>query len=146
MAFLPLMMLTCVAAVAVMWVIFAITKRMDRQRENDKRSFDLVHKALDSGAIDAETKAMLVRVVAERGAAQVSPMFAVGWIGLFVGGAMIAAGSMTYEARDVLPAGIVVAVVSFGVLSMPIAAREMLYRGGRGASRETMLGNPDARR
>ena len=88
----------------------------------------LVERALESGAIDEATKRELLAAVAHRGRrpqAGVHPIFVLGWVGLFAGLGMI---GISLEQPRWWPPAILVTAISFGVLSVPLAAREMQSR------------------
>jgi hypothetical protein len=107
--------------------------RLAVQDKLQKRRLDLVESALKSGAVDAATKSLLLAALAEgakggRSEPRASPLFALGWIGLCAGIAMIVIYYTAPASRGTLPAGVITCAISFGLLSLPMAARELYAR------------------
>ena len=123
--------------VAVVFAFIYLTVRLQtREREarlERERKYRLLEKALESGSIDEATKRQLVELVA-RGEGAVRPsgvsrsavLAAIGWIGIFVGVALLAVGYQGEE--DLMRAGMLVALTSFGLVSVPFALRELNAR------------------
>ncbi|MEM7201887.1 MAG: hypothetical protein AAF628_16590 [Planctomycetota bacterium] len=114
----------------VFFFIYLMTRTTARERES-KRRIELVEKALSHGHIDEATKReMLAAVTGQRDATgRISPTMAAGWVGLFVGlgltaAALIGAG----DARDLWLPAVMTTAISFGVISLPLAQRELQDR------------------
>ncbi len=112
----------------VFFFIYLVVRVSAREREN-RRRLELIEKALDSGTIDERTKRELVEAVAKKplGRARegVHPVFTLGWIGLFAGIGMVIVA--LGEERWWRPA-VMTTAISFGVLSVPMAVRELQSR------------------
>ena len=122
MALLP------VFIVGIVFGFVYLIVRISAHEKDQRRRIELVERALDSGAIDAQTKRELVETVANaRAKAGPGAVFSLGWVGLFAGLGMIGTG-LALEPYDWWPAGIMTTAISFGVLSIPLAARELQSR------------------
>ena len=121
MVFLP------VFIVGIVFFFVYLIVRISAHERDQRRRIDLVERALESGVIDDATKRELLEVVThqrKRGAGP-HPVFALGWVGLFAGLGMI---GISMDQYHWWPAGLLTTAVSFGVLSVPLAAREMQSR------------------
>lgn len=123
--------------VAVVFAFIYLTVRLQtREREarlERERKYRLLEKALESGAIDEATKRRLVETVARPEGAAGPPggspavvLGAIGWIGIFVGAALLVVGYLGEE--DLMHPGMLVALISFGLVSVPFALRELNAR------------------
>ncbi len=117
---------TAVAIVAIVFVFVYLILRIATREREQKRRLDLVAQALQAGQLDERLRHELLGAVAAPGPK--TPIWVVlGWLGLFAGIGLLIVAATTNE-RDMWPAGIMVTAVSFAVLSLPIAAREMQGR------------------
>lgn len=109
--------------------------RMSIKAKERKDRLDLVHKALDHPSLDEQTRQRIVEALAPRSKWSLAenpdarnvflrnPVFSLAWIGLFFGVGMILIGD-----RETVPPGIVIAIVSFAVVTIPFALRELESR------------------
>lgn len=109
----------------VFFFVYLMSRAGAREREQ-KRRLELVEKALESGAIDERTKRELVEAVTAKPPGLAHPLFLIGWVGLFAGIGMIVLA--TTNQPYLWEPAILTAAVSFGVLSVPIASRELQSR------------------
>ena len=106
---------------------FVILMNLVQARAKDKRErFRLIEAAIRSGNLDPDTKQDLVKGLTGRRpwhGAKEGPglkfVFALGWLGLFVGGALMSVDRGAFEA------GVVICALSFGVVTLPFAMREL---------------------
>lgn len=119
-----------IAIVGIVFVFVYLLVRINVRERMQKRRIELVETAVRSGAIDAATKRELVAAVTgeRRPRRTAHPLFLVGWVGLFVGAAMIVISAQMGHMEHMLAPGILVTAISFAVLSLPIAARELQAR------------------
>jgi hypothetical protein len=101
----------------------ALIVSMNLRHKERKERMALARRALEQGNLDDATRQHLLQAVpphARRGYLLRNPVFTIGWLGLFLGGGLLMTGE-----RDTFEAGIVVALVSFGIVTMPFALREL---------------------
>ena len=128
---------------------FVILKNhMDQKAMERGRKLQILEEAikggnLDRDMIDALGATLSGRRPARRPEAGPRPrgtwLLALGWIGIFVGLGILALGGFTSNTRDgeeLMGAGLVVALISFGITTYPFALRELEARRApdRGAS------------
>ena len=109
----------------VFFFVYLMTRVSSREKVQKAR-LELVERALESGAIDESTKRELLEAVTRKPQSLAHPLVLLGWIGLFAGIGMIVLASMD-DAYLWKPA-ILTTAISFGVLSLPIASRELQSR------------------
>lgn len=111
--------------VAIVFVyVFLVYQTKHRHRDRERR-IELVERALESGAIDDTTKRELVAAVVGGSTSGMHPLLAVGWIGLFAGLGMI---GLAFGDYPMWRPGIMTTAISFGVVSLPLASRELNQR------------------
>jgi len=102
-------------------VLLALIIVLSRGRS---RRLQVMQKALESNALDAESKQLLTEALTGGGPARAlrraKAVATIGWLGLFLGIGMLASGE-----RDFEEGGLPVALLSFGVLTLPFAMREL---------------------
>ena len=104
----------------------ALYFRARRRAEADDRRITLLDRALRSGSLDDATRRELLAVLRAEGRRQHGAgAFAFGWVLLMAGLGMLAA---TIADHDWLVPGVLTAAVGFGILSVPIARRELHHR------------------
>lgn len=86
----------------------------DRQRR-----LGMLEQALKSDAIDAESKRMIVDSLNAPSWPIRKILFSIGWLAIFLG------VSLMFGGRDMFYVGIVVAPLGLGVVTLPIALREL---------------------
>ena len=110
--------------------LYLVMRLHSRDREQQRRAV-LVEKALESGAIDDATKRELLDAVTRRSSRRTTPsphpLLMLGWLGLFVGGGMMIIATEP-SSRDLWKPAVLVTLISFGVMSLPIAMRELQAR------------------
>ena len=117
-----------VAIVAIVFVFIYLMVRITTREREQRRRLDLVAQALQSNQLDDRTKRELLAAVgAAPREARIPLWTALGWIGLAVGISLLILGE-TMSQRDLWAPGVLVTAVSFAVLSLPIAARELQGR------------------
>jgi hypothetical protein len=123
--------IVCVALPIVLVFVYAISRLSFRHKETERR-LQLLEEAIRHGLIDREDKQQVLDALRAsapdahaRGHAALGgkPLMMLAWIGLFVGLVLLLSGD-----RDAFQAGLIVIGVSFGVLSLPIAMRELETR------------------
>jgi len=115
-----------IVIVAIVFVFVYLRSRVVAHERTQKRKIELVERALESGVLDQATKRELVQAITGRAPRRGTHwLFLLGWIGLFVGVALVILG---VDNDDLWPAAIVVTCVSFAVLTIPIASRELHAR------------------
>ncbi len=120
---------------------FVLIKNYNEQQARERaRKLDLLEEAikggnLDRDMIDALGATLSGRRPARRPEAGPRPrgtwLLALGWIGIFVGLGILALGGLTHNTRDgeeLMGAGLVVALISFGITTYPFALRELEAR------------------
>ena len=116
-------------AIPIVLLSFTFAYLMSRLKVCDRergRRAALLERALDSGAIDDATKReLLAAVTGKPTTARGHSVLVAGWIGLSVGIGLIVLAMMHRMSWE--PA-ILITAVSFGVLSVPMAMREMQAR------------------
>jgi hypothetical protein len=124
----PALLLVIFAFIAVMSVI------QNRTRERKER-LRALEEAIRNGQLDDETKRDLVTEltgrrprphrgsVSEHG--RLALVFGLGWLGLFLGVGLMMSGD-----NDAFEAGSVIAPLSFGLVTLPLALRELAARRG----------------
>ena len=135
---------TSLAVMVVAMCVFGFLSTRGEQRERTRQlelKTQLVERALESGAIDDDMSRELLDVVtgkadqAERSSGT-SQAFVLGWLGLFAGLAMIGTWAVGGNNEWYEP-GVLTSLVSFGLLSLPIAMREMRrHRDASGVAEE----------
>jgi hypothetical protein len=106
--------------------IYLMTRVTAREREQ-RRRMELIERALESGSVDESIKKELLAAVTDkrRPGHRTHPVFLLGWVGLCAGvGMMVIALNYSYWWEP----AILTTAISFGVLSVPIAAREIQSR------------------
>ncbi len=98
--------------------------RLSAKERDDKRRIDLVEKAMEKGDLDAATKRQLVQAVVGE-SPRWSPLLVIGWLGLCVGLGMLAVACLSYGNERMFQQAILVTCGGFGLLSLPIAMREL---------------------
>lgn len=104
--------LVCGLAGVQMW----LKHRQERLRVLDE--------TLKSGDLDPDTKRQIVQSL-QGGFPIRTILFSIGWIAIFLGVGLIAA-----DDRDAFYAGIVIAPIGFGIVTLPLALREIEARKG----------------
>ena len=118
-----------VFVILIVFLFVYLVIRLSTREKELRRRIELVERALESGAIDDETKRQLLEAVTNRRhglAPGHHPVFVIGWVGLFAGLGMM--GIATTGLYHWWPAAIMTTAISFGVLSVPLAARELQSR------------------
>ncbi len=93
----------------------------------------LLRQALEHPALDDETKRQLIVTLAGHrwsGLFHPKALVALAWIGIFIGIGCLVSGD-----RDAEAAGPIIALISFGVLTVPFALRELEARTKQAMSR-----------
>ncbi len=90
-----------------------------------RQRYRVVEMALQHPAVDRETQRQLLEVVAQPTGLfgrlfRPRTVATLGWLGMFIGLGCLASGD-----RDAEAAGPVIALISLGVLSLPLALREL---------------------
>lgn len=123
-------MSTAVLIVAIVFGAIFLRHWLDTEAQQHRERLRLMEKAIDSGQLDRKqldelTAALTGRKPRPRDGDSLLQRICVGagWIGLFVGIAVFAVGQFGYD-RDATISGIVIAVISFGVVTFPFALRE----------------------
>ena len=120
MSFLP------VFIVGLVFSFVYLLVRLSARERDQRRRIELVERALENGAIDDQTKRELLGAVTnKRTPTGYHPLFLLGWVGLFAGLGMI---GISMGNDHWLSPAIMTTAVSFGVLSVPLAARELQSR------------------
>ena len=130
--------------VTALYVIFAfviaMTIQQNRARER-REKLKVLEEAIRSGNLDPAAKQELVGELTGRRAPSATPprhtadrhgafgrlAFGIGWLGLFLGLGLIA-----MDDRDTWEAGIAVAALSFALVTLPIALKELERERPRG--------------
>lgn len=130
-------MTTAVLIVAIVFGAIFLRHWLDAESEHARDRMRLLEKAIDSGQLDRQQLDELTGVLSGRkprpkrreGALE---RFAVGagWIGIFIGIGAFLVGAVAYDA-DARISGIVIAVISFGIVTFPFAIREYDARSVR---------------
>ena len=107
------------------FIFMIVVVRIAQRDSENKRNTALIEKALDNGTIDEATKRQLLERVAGQKKGP-SSIFMFGWVGLFVGLGMLVLGMA--DSDDWLVPAVLTTAISFGVLSTPIAMRELQAR------------------
>ena len=117
-----------------------IKSHMDQRGKERARKLQILEEAIKGGNMDREMVDALAATLSGRRPTprkpQVEPrprgswFLALGWIGIFIGLGILALGGMTdgRDADELMGAGIVVALISFGVTTYPFALRELEAR------------------
>ena len=112
------------------YLMVRVSARERERRFERERRYALLEKAIESGAIDERTKRELLETVTDRPRSSPSQpwtlpavLLASGWVGIFAGAALVLVG--TIEDQDLVPIGTIVGLVSFGIVSVPVALREL---------------------
>lgn len=133
------------ALVVIFCFVSVMVASQNRARER-REKLRIIEEAIRSGNLDAATQQEFVAELTGR-RPEVRPSespaasprsawarlaFGIGWLCLFVGLALLA-----IDDRDALYAGIVVAVIGFGLVTLPLALRELDRdpTGSRGSRR-----------
>ena len=127
-------------AIAMMVLGAVVLALCIRSRERKER-LRVMEKALEAGHLDDDTRAALVNSLSGRDRAERPQLmaslyqgvvylcrhafFVCGWIGMFVG-----IGVMLVGEPDIFAGGVITALVSFGVVTVPLALREVEARRG----------------
>ena len=118
--------------ILILAVIFGFViymSKMSNRAKEQKDKLRVLEEALRSGQIDEATKRDLLRNFggAPSGFNLASlyrnPLFVLGWIGFFLGIALVA-----IDHRDSFEAGMITTFVSFAVLTLPFAIKELESR------------------
>lgn len=125
-----------ITMVIVFMFILAIIVLVQRSKTRQAR-FRLVERALQDGNLDDTARKQLLESISAPGWAGIlhqqiaflarHVVFVVGWLGIFTGLGLTAWGGIEGE-EDVLGVGVVVALISFGVVTVPMALRELQGR------------------
>jgi hypothetical protein len=119
---------------------FVILKNhMDQKAKERGRKLQILEEAIKGGNLDRDMVDDLAATLSGRRPArrpQAEPrprgtwFLALGWIGIFIGLGILALGGMTdgRDADELMGAGLVVALISFGVTTYPFALRELEAR------------------
>jgi len=127
---------TAVSIVGIVFGAIFLKHWMESWSHERRERMRLIEKAIDSGQLDRQTVEELASSLTGRRTArqrrQGAQHFhrfaaAIGWIGIFVGVAMLVAGAIM-GIREPFVTGIIVAVVSFGIVTYPFALRELEAR------------------
>ena len=113
--------------VGIVFFFVYLTSRASARERDQKRRIELIERALQSGVVDDATKRELLAAVANDTwyGAHGRPSFLFGWIGLFVGIGLII---LAMDDGELWKPAVIISAISFGVLSLPIAAREFHSR------------------
>ena len=126
-------MTTAIPILATIFVFILIKHFLDTRTEARAERMRLIEKAMESGQLGREMVEELAYGLAgrkdPRGRANLlaSTILAIGWIGIFIGAAVCAGGAMM-DTEEALVAGMVIALISFGVTTYPFALRELEAR------------------
>jgi len=125
-------------AVAIVGIVFgamALRHLVDTRAKDREARMRLIEKAIDSGQLDREAVQELMGVRRRNGGQPLwKVVLAAGWLGLFGGGAVIAL-SVAFGEKTFLVIGTVVAMLSFAVVTYPLAVREIEARRGETGTR-----------
>ena len=129
-----------ILATTTMLIAGGVFLALMRSRERRAR-LQVLEKALHSGQLDEETKRSLASSISGdprrsrpewltslyQGIVYLCrhSIFVCGWVGIFAGVAMMLIGG-----PDVFAGGVVTALVSFGIVTVPLALRELEARRG----------------
>lgn len=126
--------LIMVFALAVILVSLRAKQKNDRMR--------LIEKALQAETLDDEARRALLDQLSGRNKTRPkwletlsqhllflskNALFVLGWMGLFIGIALFVAG-LAFDAEDLGIAGVITSLVSFGIVTVPLALREVERR------------------
>lgn len=107
-----------------MSLMFAGIGALQAWQKSRSERLRILEDALRNDSIDAETKREILQTIQPRsGKNKDRLLFAVGWIGLFVG-----IGMLLSDERDMVVPGAMFAAIGFGLITMPIAYREIEAR------------------
>lgn len=106
-----------------MALAYGIFRGVERMRSTSRR-LDLIEKALQSGQLDPDMRRELVRALRPRASGWTNLVFGAGWLGIFGFGTMLALDPPRQEFFIAL-FGL---VMSFGVVTLPLALREVEAR------------------
>lgn len=125
-----------VTLVIIFMFILAVIVLAHRSKARQAR-FRLVERALQEGNLDEATRAQLLDSVSAPGWAGIlqqqiaflarHAVFVLGWLGIFTGLGVVAWGGIESE-DHAMGIGVVVALISFGVVTVPLALREIQGR------------------
>ena len=127
--------LVLILAFVVLVIVLSLRAKQRTERAR------LIEKALSSGSLDEETRAALLEHLSGRSRRpewlstlyqhflflSKHALFVLGWLGLFTGIALFIAG-MGFNLQELGIAGVITALVSFGVVTVPLALREVERR------------------
>ncbi len=118
-------------ALAITWIAIRAGLRSQRMK--------LIEKAIDSGRVDEETKRALFRALTPdnewlrslttqiKGTAR-NLLFVAGWVTMFAGIGVWAASETFRWGREDSAGGMIAAIVGFGLVTLPLAMRELSRR------------------
>lgn len=139
----PTAVLIPIAIVTIVFFFVYLMVRQSSKERDEKRRLELIDRALEHGQIDPDTKRALLGAVVHRKERR-SPLLVVGWLGMCTGVGMllmvwINPGGVYYK-PETWHAAIMITAISFGMLSLPIATREL----SRGSERNNPLHQGDS--
>lgn len=106
-----------------MILAYAIFRGVERMRESSRR-MELIEKALQSGQLDPDMRRELAKALKPATGGLSKLIFSAGWLGIFGFGTMLALDPPRQEFFVAL-FGL---VMSFGVVTLPLALREVEAR------------------
>jgi hypothetical protein len=126
--------------VLITFAVFAFIFLSNQQKarvEERREKLRILEEALQNERLDPRTRDDVYEVLTGRRpgtrpdpsdvGAQGRLLFTIGWLGLFVGGGVLVAS----RHNDTTEIGLVVLIASFGLLSLPLAMRELRSRHQR---------------
>ena len=129
-----------ILAIVLPFALVVIVLGMRAKQKGDRMR--LMEKALKAGSLDDETRRVLLDQLSGRNKQRPAwlttlsqhllflsknALFVVGWIGLFTGISLLVVG-MSFGPEELGIAGIITSLVSFGVVTVPMALREVERR------------------
>ncbi len=119
--------------------VFVLIKGHSEQRAKERaRKLQLLEDAIKSGNVDRDLVQELAatfsgkRPQATRPPAEQRPrgtwFLALGWVGIFVGLGIAGLGSFDTQNEELVGAGLLVSLISFGITTYPFALRELEAR------------------